>query len=274
MARRRRFYARDRRGRFARTAGSKGTYKKKMSTRKKVAIGAAAAVAVGGAAYGGRELYRAGGRKGWELGKVQGRQEATPKQVRRQGKFTGEKVNRDYSQNPFARGYMPAGKEGRARKRPGVNAGSIARAYKRYERKAEGLGPKRAAKNTATQAFSRGINKLAKQKAAQGKARALRYNAAQTKSQLNDFVRSGATNTRRAAGRARTNARINSVLAANEIRTNARAAGSRASASRVGRATRSRVAGVKVDATIIGHNVRTARKARQYRSAVSKARKR
>lgn len=274
MARRRRFYARDRRGRFARTAGAKGSYKRKMSTRKKVAIGAAGAVAIGAAAYGGRELYRAGGRKGWEYGKVQGRQEATPKQVRKSGRFTGQKVNRDYSQNPFEKGYSPFGKEGRARKRPKVTAGSIARMYKRYENKAEGRGPKRAAKNAAAQTLSRQVNKLAKQKAAAGKARAQRYNAAQTKSQVNDFVRSGATNTRRAASRARTNARINRVIAADELRTRGSAAGRRAASSGVGRAARSRVAGAKVDATIIGHNVRQARTRRAYKRTAAKARKR
>lgn len=223
MARRRRFYARDRRGRFARTAGAKGSYKRKMSTRKKVAIGAAGAVAIGAAAYGGRELYRAGGRKGWEYGKVQGRQEATPKQVRRAGRFTGEKVNRDYSQNPFARGFMPAGKEGRARVRPGINAGSIARAYKRYERKAEGLGPKRAARNTASQKAKRTINKLAKQHAARASGNARRYNAAQTASQVRDFASSARTSTRSAASRMRTDASLARGLAGQRVASARRA---------------------------------------------------
>lgn len=217
MARRRRFYARDRRGRFSRTAGAKGQYKKKMSTRKKVAIAGAVVVTGAAVAYGGKAAYRAGGRKGWELGKVQGRQEATPKQVRRGGRFTGEKVNRDYSQNPFARGFMPAGKEGRARRRPGVNAGSIARAYKRYERKAEGLGPKRAAKNTAAQQAKRTINKLAKQQAARGAGNARRYNAAQTASQVNDFVKSARVNSRRTAANLRTDAKLATGLAGQRV---------------------------------------------------------
>lgn len=270
MARRRRFYARDSRGRFARTAGSRGRYKKKMSTRKKVVLAGAGAVAVGAAAYGGRELYRAGARKGWDIGKHQGRHEATPARIRRGGKFTKETVNRDFSQNPFARGYMPAGKHGRAAQKPKLTAASVGRMYRRYERAAEGQGPKRASRNLASQTAKRQANRAVR--AATSRAR--RYNAAQSASQASSAMRSGASNARRTAGNLRTNTRINAAVISHQMGARASSASSSARNSSVGRAARSRAAGVKVDATIIGHQARTARTRRRYAKAKKKARTR
>lgn len=179
MARRRRFYARDRHGRFARTAGSKGVYKRRMSTRKKVAIAGAAAVAVGVGVVGGRELYRAGARKGWEIGKVQGVKQGKPLRGNR-GRFLSDSAKRDYSQNPFARGYRPVGKEGRARKAPKLR--TVGDRYRQWERRAEGVSPNPGRRATkANRAMAN--NKTAQRAAKIAKANAKRYNQAQSASQ-------------------------------------------------------------------------------------------
>lgn len=211
--RRRRFYARDRRGRFARTHGARGQYKRRMSTRKKVVIAGGAVVAAGAVAYGGRELYRAGARKGWDLGKHQGRHEATPARIRRGGKFTKETVNHDFSQNPFARGYKPAGRHGRAVRKPKVTAASLGRLYRRYERAAEGQGPRRASRNIARQTVSR----QARRAASAAAARAKRYNAAQSASQGAARVRGAG----RAAASGVQTARLHGMYAGDAVRRRA-----------------------------------------------------
>ena len=119
MARRRRNYARDRRGRFARTTGRGGVYKKKMSTRKKIAIAGAGAVAVGAAVVGTQQAYRAGARKGWEVGKAHGVYEGKPLRGAK-GRIRPNSEKRDVSRNPYSRGYRPVAKHNMARRTPGV----------------------------------------------------------------------------------------------------------------------------------------------------------
>lgn len=109
----RRFIARDSHGRFAKTGS---VYRRKASTRKKVAIGAAGAVIVAGAIVGGRELYRSGARTGYDVGKSHGIKSATP--VRRNGRFVG-KNPKEYK-NPYRRGYRAVGKNRMARRSPGI----------------------------------------------------------------------------------------------------------------------------------------------------------
>lgn len=133
MARRRSFYARDSHGRFART---NTVYRKKSSTKRKVAIAGAAAVAVGGAYVGAHHAYSAGARKGWEIGKMHGVKEATPHRGTN-GRMRPKSEKRDYSQNPFAKGYAPFGKEGRARKLPKVTPGSMYRTSRQRSRRRE-----------------------------------------------------------------------------------------------------------------------------------------
>ena len=193
---RRKFYARAKNGQFARTAGSKGVYRKKTSTRRKVAYATGAALIVGGAAVGGRELYRAGGRKGYEYGRAQGIKTGAPLRGPK-GKFLKDDLKRDSSQNPFARGFRPVGKDGRARKAPKLRtAGDRLRQSTRI---AEGISPRpstraqrrrnKAAKNASTKIREASI----------GRSNSRRYNQAQSASQR---VRSGAARVRNNVGTA------------------------------------------------------------------------
>lgn len=192
MARRRRFYARDTHGRFARTAGAKGVYKKKMSTKRKVAIAGAGAVAVGAVAVGGREAYRAGARKGWEVGKRQGIYEGKPLRGKR-GKFMPNSVKHDTSQNPFARGYRPVGPMGRARKPPKMRTARDR--YRQWEKRQEGTSPRTQSRRMHKATRAAGINRA---KAAE-RSRARRYDRAQKMSQARTAA---STRVRRSAANA------------------------------------------------------------------------
>jgi hypothetical protein len=119
MARRRRFYARDSHGRFSRVAGSRGAYRRKMSTRRKVAYGVAAAAVVGGGALGARQAYRAGARRGYDVGKKQGIYLGKPLRGAN-GRMRPNAEKRDYSQNPFARGHRSVGPMGQARRNASI----------------------------------------------------------------------------------------------------------------------------------------------------------
>ena len=212
---RRKFYARDRSGRFARTAGSKGVYRKKASTRRKVAYAAGAAAIVGGAAIGGRELYRAGGRKGFEYGKAQGIKEGKPLRGRK-GKFLPDDLKRDYSQNPYARGFRPVGKEGRARKAPKLRTvGDRARQATRIrERKL--TGEKGRKEGRIRRQATRRTDQFRKDgPQRRERARARRYDRAQRASQ----VRGRASNrARRSTQNAATNLFVGAQLAGRKAR--------------------------------------------------------
>lgn len=225
MARRRRHYARDRHGRFARTYGPKGQYKRKMSTRKKVAIAGAGAVAIGAVAVGTHAAYRAGARKGWEIGKVQGNYEGRPLRGKN-GRMLPASQKKDYSQNPFARGNRPVGRMGTARPRPGVRtrirAGRVAAAridqnYVGGKRRLDGFHATRRASRARSSIAEMGRDRVRRQRSS-GEARARRYNAAQARSQ----VVSGANNARRTAQRISTtatnDARIVSTIAGQKVR--------------------------------------------------------
>lgn len=102
VARRRRgFYARDSHGRFARVAGSKGVYRRKSSTGRKVAIAGATVAVAAGVAGGIYVAHEVGKSKGWEVGKAHGVYEASPLRVN--GRFT-KGTKRDVSKNPYTAG--------------------------------------------------------------------------------------------------------------------------------------------------------------------------
>lgn len=225
MARRRRFYARDSHGRFARTAGSKGVYKRKMSTRKKVAIAGAAAVAVGVGVAGGRELYRAGARKGYDVGKKHGLYEGKPLRGAR-GRIRPNSEKKDTSQNPFARGKRPQ-RHGlqRARNRAGIRtrmrATNVAmhrvdQNFAQGRGRTEGFHARKRANNTARNS-ARAVNSLAKAQAKRAGQRAARYNNAQTRSQMANRVNSGVANARRVGANLRTDASIAKGLAGQRV---------------------------------------------------------
>lgn len=187
---RRKFYARAKNGQFARTAGSKGVYRKKTSTRRKVAYAAGAVAIAGGAALGGRELYRAGGRKGFEYGKAQGIKQGAPLRGRK-GKFLPNDLKRDYSQNPYARGFRPVGKEGRARKAPKLRtAGDRMRQSTRI---AEGISPRPSTRAQRKRSKATQVGRARLREASIGRVNSRRYNAAQSASQR---VRTGAKTAR------------------------------------------------------------------------------
>ena len=125
---RRSFYARDNRGRFART---NSTYKRKASTRRKVAIAGAGALGVAAVAIGTHQAYRAGGRKGYEIGKKHGVYMGAPLRDKKTGRVRPNSDKKDFSQNPYARGFRPKshGMQG-ARRNPTVGtrirAGKVA----------------------------------------------------------------------------------------------------------------------------------------------------
>lgn len=256
MARRRRFYARDTHGRFARVNGSRGVYKRRMSTRKKIAIAGAGAVAVGVAAYGGRELYRAGARKGWEIGKVQGVKQGKPLRGNR-GRFLSDSAKRDYSQNPFARGYRPVGKEGRARKVPKLR--TVGDRYRQWERRAEGVSPNpgrratKAARNAGRMSARVRATKLAR-------SNARRFNDAQTRSQVANNAGRAARNASAAAGTVGSQVLKQSRAGMRNARTNARSAGNRARTN------------ARINSTIVGHNVRSHPASRAASQRVTNAR--
>lgn len=180
MARRRRFYARDRSGRFARTAGSRGVYKKKSSTARKVAIGVGI-VAIGGAvAVGTHQAYRAGGRKGFEYGKAQGIKSAAPLRGRK-GKFLPNDLKRDYSQNPYAKGFRPVGSEGRARRAPKIR--TVGDRLSQSTRIREGTSPRSQSRNArrASQAAGRASAVVRARRIS--KVNSVRFNQAQSASQ-------------------------------------------------------------------------------------------
>ena len=256
MARRRRFYARDSHGRFSKTAGRKGTYKKKLSTRRKVAYGVAAAAVVGGAALGGRELYRAGGRKGYEYGRAQGIKTGKPLRGSK-GRFLGDEHKRDSSQNPYARGYRPFGRDGRARKPPKLR--TIRDRYRQWERRKEGVSPRtqgRVERNVRRRASA------ASQRARQ-RANARRYNDAQSRSQrVGNAARNAARRTGQAASgvdvrklyssapsrrarQVRTNARINASVLAHSIQSNRTVTNARINSAVIGQQVRAGAAARK-----------------------------
>lgn len=117
---RRSFYARDGRGRFART---NSTYKRKLSTKKKVAIAGAGAVGVAAVAIGTHQAYRAGGRKGYEIGKKHGVYMGAPLRDKKTGRVRPNADKKDFSQNPYARGYRPGkrGMQGAAKRTAGTH---------------------------------------------------------------------------------------------------------------------------------------------------------
>lgn len=113
MARRRGFYARDSHGRFARTGH---VYSKKMSTKRKLAIAGAGAVAVGTAvgvshSYGKRSGIRQGHRVGYERGFQAGKRNITnslPQRDPKTGRM-GRSINkqRRLDRAAYARGAKP-----------------------------------------------------------------------------------------------------------------------------------------------------------------------
>ena len=212
---RRKFYARDRSGRFARTTGSKGVYRKKASTRRKVAYAAGAVAIAGGAALGGRELYRAGGRKGFEYGKAQGIKQGAPLRGRK-GKFLPDDLKRDYSQNPYARGFRPVGKEGRARKAPKLRTvgDRVRQATRIRERKL--TGEKGRKEGRIRRQVTRRTDQFRKDgPQRRERARARRYDRAQRASQ----VRGRASNrARRSTQNAATNLFVGAQLAGRKAR--------------------------------------------------------
>ena len=121
MARRRKFYARDRRGRFRRTVGPA---RAPMSRTKKVAIAGAAVAVAGGSAYGAHKIYRAGATKGFDVGKRQGIYSATPL---RDNKGRIKKGGHKPTPNPYRRGMRPQ-KHGMHRGRPAASARNRVRA--------------------------------------------------------------------------------------------------------------------------------------------------
>ena len=200
---RRRFYARDSHGRFARTAGPKGVYKKKTSTKRKVAYAAGGAAVVAGAAIGGRELYRAGGRKGYEYGRAQGIKTGQPLRGPR-GKFLKDEFKRDSSQNPFARGYRPVGKDGRARRAPKLRTASDR--YRQWERRQEGVSPRKQGRAAYKASRAAGVRSAKRVES----ANARRYNRAQRASQVRTNVGNRA---RRSAASAVVNTGVAAAMA-------------------------------------------------------------
>lgn len=239
MARRRRFYARDRRGRFARTTGAGGQYKKKMSTKKKLAIAGAGAVAVGAAAYGGRELYRAGGRKGFEYGKAQGIYEARPR--REKGRFS-KRPKVDTSQNPFEGRNRPRGPMGLARPRPTigrrVRATSVAinrmdQNFAEGRARTDGMHVRRRAQRNAQSARRR------------ASAAARRYNDAQSRSQMVNEVRNAGQGLRRASRNAGDTVRLQGLYASERAsRTARRTAANVAATAVIGSTRKQKISGV------------------------------
>lgn len=121
MARRRKFYARDSRGRFRRTVGPA---RSPMSRGKKIAIAGAAVAVAGGSAYGAHKIYRAGAAKGFDVGKRQGIYSATPL---RDNKGRIKKGGHKPTPNPYRRGMRPQ-KHGMHRGRPKASARNRVRA--------------------------------------------------------------------------------------------------------------------------------------------------
>ena len=121
MARRRKFYARDRRGRFRRTVGPA---RSPMSRGKKIAIAGAAVAVAGGSAYGAHKIYRAGAAKGFDVGKRQGVYSATPL---RDNKGRIKKGGHKPTPNPYRRGMRPQ-RHGMHRGRPKASARNRVRA--------------------------------------------------------------------------------------------------------------------------------------------------
>lgn len=252
MARRRRFYARDRRGRFARTAGGKGVYKKKLSKKKKLAIGGAVVVGVGAAALGGRELYRAGGRKGWEIGKRQGIYEGKPLRGKN-GRMRPNSEKRDYSQNPFAPGMRPVGPMGAARPRP--SAGTRIRAsavgmhridqnFSEGKKRTDGMHVRR-----------RNRERIAGARRAASNA-AKRYNDAQSRSQTIGDIKSASRSAARAGRRVSDSARLQGLYASERAGNAARRGAANAAATVIiGSTRKGRVRGVPAAApySAVGH---------------------
>ena len=228
MARRRRgFYARDRRGRFAKTSGAKGVYKKKLSTKKKVAIGGAIVVGAGVAAIGGRELYRAGGRKGYEYGKKQGIYETRPR--REKGRFS-KRPKVDTSQNPFEGRNRPVGPMGVARPRPSagtrVRAASVAlnkvdQNFSEGKKRTDGMHVRRRNKERIAGA-RRGAVSAAK-----------RFNDAQSRSQTVSQVRQSSRDAARAGRRVSDGVRLQSMYVGESARNRARRGAANVAASAV-----------------------------------------
>lgn len=286
MARRRRFYARDSHGRFSKTAGRGGQYRKKISTRRKVAYAAGGVALVGAAAYGGRELYRSGARKGWDVGKKQGIYEGKPLRGKN-GRIRPNAEKLDFKQNPFARGYRPVGKN---------NAG------RRNARIGTRIRATNVAVHKADQNFAAGrsrIDGMHIEKRVKGfrnsvtrnasKARA--YNDAQSRSQkVGNAARRAGSVARTAGGRAvkatngvdvrklyssaprrnvsrmRTNARINSSIISHNVRSTGMV-----------KVASQRVTNARINSAVVGQQVRSAAATRRVASqkrAVKKLRKR
>lgn len=202
----RRFYARDSHGRFSRTAGRGGAYRRKTSTKRKVAYGVGALAIAGGAAIGGRELYRAGGRKGFDYGLAQGKKAGAPLKGSK-GRFvkneyigadgTPKTVRRDTT-NPFSRGQRPVGKDGRARKPPKLRtARDRARQNTRIrERK---LTNSKGRKETRTRRNVRRATARARTNRITN-SNARRYNDAQSASRVANGVRTQSAKVKNIAG--------------------------------------------------------------------------
>ena len=248
MARRRRFYARDTHGRFARVNGSRGVYKRRMSTRKKIAIAGAGAVAVGVAAYGGRELYRSGARKGYDVGKKHGLYEGKPLRGSK-GRIRPNSEKKDTSQNPFARGKRPQ-RHGLQRARKGHSIATRARAtrvamhrvdqnFAQGRRRTEGFHARKRA-NTAARNSARAVNSLAKAQAKRAGQRAKRYNNAQTRSQMANRVNSGVASARRTGANLRTDASIAKGLAGQRVASAKKARTRRAGQASIRKLSKSR----------------------------------
>ena len=225
MARRRRFYARDTHGRFARVNGSRGVYKRRMSTRKKIAIAGAGAVAVGVAAYGGRELYRSGARKGYDVGKKHGLYEGKPLRGSK-GRIRPNSEKKDTSQNPFARGKRPQ-RHGlqRARNRAGIGtrmrATNVAmhrvdQNFAQGRRRTEGFHATKRARN-ARHVAGRSVS----QSLARARSMANRYNDAQARSQAVNGAKQAASTARRHAANAKDNAALRGMYAADRAKARA-----------------------------------------------------
>ena len=133
MGRRRSFYARDGRGRFAHT---NTVYRKKSSTRRKIAIAGAGAAAVGIAAITVKSAHQAGLRAGYETGKAHGVNQSTQMRSRK-GRVLPRSANHDYSKNPYAKGYKPIGKDKRARQVKRATVGTAMRRGRNVARKRE-----------------------------------------------------------------------------------------------------------------------------------------
>lgn len=97
MARRRRFIARDRNGKFART---NAIYGRRMSTGTKVAIAGGAALAVAAVAAGGYALHREGQKQAYKVGKRHGTYLATPLR-NSQGRYDNTVPRIKVGKNPY-----------------------------------------------------------------------------------------------------------------------------------------------------------------------------